>query len=277
MQRSPAKRMEDREIPFTEHLEELRRRLRRSVVAVLLAFVATMSLRESLFTLLEWPMQRAVELLRTYQPDHPVRDLSMHFKDPIEPFFTYVKVALFAALFLVVPYILHEVWQFVSPGLYRHERRATVPFVVASTLMFIAGAAFCHQLVLPFGYYALLTYAGDDLIPVLMMKEYAAITIKLLLAFGVVFETPVFIIFLCRLGVVTPDQLAKYRKQALVIVAVLAAVLTPPDVVTQLLLGVPLYVLYEVSILGARLFGKPVPREDDVAASEDGAAAGDSE
>ncbi len=255
--------MDDRELPFSEHIEELRRRLRRSVVAVLVAFVATMALREPLFDLLEWPMQRALELLHRYQPDHPVRELAMHFKDPIEPFFTYVKVALFAALFVAIPYVLYHVWQFISPGLYRHERKATLPFVLASTIMFVVGAAFCHQLVLPFGYYALLSYAGDELMPMMMMREYAGITIKLLLAFGLVFETPVFIIFLCRLGVITPAQLAKYRKHALVVIALLAAVLTPPDIVTQLLLGGPLYVLYELSIVGAKIFGKPVQREED--------------
>ncbi len=253
----------DRELPFTEHIEELRQRLRRSLVSILLAFLVTVGFRERIFQVLEQPMARAIGLLHRYHPDSPVIQATMHFKDPIEPFFTYLKVALVAGLFLAIPYILYQVWKFVAPGLYQHERRATLPFVVSSTVMFLAGAAFCHQIVLPMGYYALLSYAGPGVSPMFMMKEYASITIKLLLAFGLIFETPVFIVFLSRIGIIGPATLRRNRRWALVVIFTVAALLTPPDVVTQLMLGVPLYLLFELSIVAAALLGRTPGRRRD--------------
>ncbi|MDY0061750.1 MAG: twin-arginine translocase subunit TatC [Myxococcota bacterium] len=262
--------MDDRELPFTEHLEELRQRLKRSLIVVFGLFLGTFLLREQIFSLVQQPMVRAVELFLRYHPGSKFA-AGLHFKDPIEPFFTYMKVSFFAALFLAVPFLLYQIWKFVAPGLYKHEKVATFPFLVASTVMFALGATFCHQLALPFGYYALLTYAGNDLVPMMMMTEYTSTTLTLLLAFGVIFETPVVLIFLCRLGVLTPEQLRRARRYAAVIIAIVAAFLTPPDVVSQILLGIPLYLLYEVSIIGARFLGKPVPREPP-AASDPGLA-----
>ena len=249
--------MDDRELPFSEHLTELRSRLLVCVGTVLAFTVGTYAFKQRLFDLLTRPMQAAFKIAHQINPEVPERAFKMAFKDPIEPFFTYLKVAVLAAVFLSVPVLLYQAWMFIAPGLYRHERKATAPFIVVSTAMFIGGAAFCYATVLPYGYGYLLTYAGEVYVPTLMMREYLSLTAKLLIAFGLVFEVPVFIIFLARLGMVTPDGLVRYRKYAWVLVFVVAAVMTPPDVITQLFLAAPLVLLYEVSIYGARLFGRP--------------------
>lgn len=264
--------MDDRELPFSEHLEELRQRLKKSIYAVLIAFAFTYIFREEIFGILQMPMQGAIALFKKQHPGAAL-EAAMHFKDPIEPFFTYIKIAIYSAIFLAVPFILYQAWKFIAPGLYAHERKATAPFIVSSTVMFVLGALFCHRIALPFGYYALLSYAGQDLVPMLMMREYVGITLLLLLCFGLVFEMPVLLIFLCRIGLLTPEKLARYRRWAIVIIFVCAAILTPPDVFSQVLMAIPMYLLYEVSIIGARLLGKPIPRESEAAAAAPGTAA----
>ncbi|MBM4318608.1 MAG: twin-arginine translocase subunit TatC [Deltaproteobacteria bacterium] len=261
--------MDDRELPFTEHLEELRQRLKRSIIAVLVAFAFTYCLREEIFELLQMPMHGALAYYKQYNPGSSF-DTVMHFKNPIEPFFTYLKLAIYAAVFLSIPYIFYQIWKFIAPGLYRHEKKATAPFIVSSTIMFVLGALFCHQIALPFGYYALLSYAGQNVVPMLMMQEYVSVTLMLLLGFGIVFEMPVLLIFLCRIGLLTPQQLARFRKYALILLFIVAAILTPPDVFSQVLLAIPMYVLYELSILGARILGKPIPREQPQAGEPKG-------
>jgi sec-independent protein translocase protein TatC len=253
--------MDDRELPITEHLEELRQRLKRAVLSVVAMLAVTIYFQVEIFRLLQMPMNRALALHKAANPTSTF-EVSMHFKDPVEPFFTYMKVAIYSAIFLSVPFILYQAWKFIAPGLYRHERRATAPFMISATLMFALGSVFCHQVALPFGYFALLSYAGDGVTPMIMMQEYTSTTLMLLLAFGLVFETPVVIIFLCRLGIITPQLLSKYRRHAIVVIAVVAAILTPPDAISMTIMGVPLYLLFELGILGARWLGKPEPREE---------------
>jgi sec-independent protein translocase protein TatC len=248
--------IDDRELPFSEHLTELRTRLIRAIVAILCLFVVTFAFKERLFALLRAPMDKAFGLARLMDADFPERLPTMHVKDPVEAFFTYLKVAFLAAIFLAVPIILYQGWKFVAPGLYEQERKATFPFIFVSTLMFAAGAAFCYLAVLPYGYGYLLTYTGADIIPTIMMREYLTLTAKLLLAFGLVFELPVVLVFLARIGLVTPAALIGFRKYAMVLTFVLAAMLTPPDIITQIALAVPLITLYEISIWGAKVFGK---------------------
>jgi len=175
-----------------------------------------------------------------------------------EKFLTRLKCSLFAGAFLASPVIFFHIWRFVAPGLYRRERSLALPFVISSTVFFMGGAAFCYYLLMPIAMQFFLTIGvGDGIQTQIEMGEYLVFVTRLMLVFGAVFELPLLIFFLARLGLVSAEQLAKFRKYAVVIIFALAAFVTPPDPITQLMLGVPLVVLYEVGIVTARLWGQP--------------------
>ena len=179
-----------------------------------------------------------------------------------EAFFTYLKVSFLAGLIVASPLLLYQFWMFVAPGLYQKERRLMIPIVILSSFFFIGGALFGYFVVFPWGFKFFLGFATDTIRPLPSMKEYFGFSAKLLLAFGLVFELPLVITFLAKLGIVSVDFLKKNRKYALLLFFAGAAILTPPDVVTQILMALPLMVLYEISILGAKVFGKKKPEED---------------
>jgi sec-independent protein translocase protein TatC len=233
------------QIPFTAHLEELRQRLIVCFVAVGIGFVAAYGFKEKLFQILTRPL---ISVMNT-------RD-NLIFTGLPEAFFTYLKVAFLAGLMLAAPVIIYQFWMFVAPGLYNKEKRHLIPIVFLSSVFFLGGALFGYFLVFPFGFKFFLGFATDTIRPLPSMKEYLAISAKLLLAFGLVFELPLVITFLAKLGIVSVDFLKKNRKYALLLFFVFAAILTPPDVVTQIMMALPLMILYEISIVGARIFGK---------------------
>ncbi|MEN8751653.1 MAG: twin-arginine translocase subunit TatC, partial [Desulfobacterales bacterium] len=200
---------------------------------------------------------------------------SLIFTGLPEAFFTYLKVAFLTGLMLAAPVIIYEFWIFVAPGLYDKEKRLMLPIVFLSTFFFIGGALFGYFLVFPWGFKFILGFATETIRPMPSMKEYLGFSAKLLLAFGLVFELPLVITFLARLGIVSVDFLKKNRKYALLLFFVGAAILTPPDVVTQIMMALPLMLLFEISIIGARIFGKKKMEEDT--AAEESAAAGGSE
>ncbi|RPJ05719.1 MAG: twin-arginine translocase subunit TatC, partial [Deltaproteobacteria bacterium] len=182
---------------------------------------------------------------------------SLIFTSVAEAFFTYMKVGLIGGLILTSPFILYQVWAFVAPGLYRHEKRYAVPFVLGGSFFFTLGVCFGYFVAIPVGFRFLLGFASDFIKPMPSMKEYLTFTIKFLLAFGLVFEFPVILVFLARIGVVDAKMLAKQRKYALLLVFIVAAAVTPsPDLLTQVLTAIPLIGLYELSILLSRIFGK---------------------
>ncbi|MGD9009859.1 MAG: twin-arginine translocase subunit TatC [Desulfobacteraceae bacterium] len=236
---------DEEKLPFTAHLEELRNRLIACFIAVGVGFVASYAFKEKLFYILVAPLKQVMKegdtLIYTHLP---------------EAFFTFLKTALISGLMLASPIILYQFWMFVAPGLYDREKRLLVPILLLSTLFFVGGALFGYFVVFPFGFKFFLSFATDTIRPMPSMKEYLSFSAKLLLAFGVVFELPLVITFLARLGVVTVDFLKKYRKYAILLFFCCAAILTPPDVVTQVMMALPLILLYEVSILGARIFGR---------------------
>jgi sec-independent protein translocase protein TatC len=195
---------------------------------------------------------------------------SLIFTGLPEAFFTYLKVAFLAGLMLAAPVIIYEFWIFVAPGLYDKEKRLMLPIVFLSTFFFIGGALFGYFLVFPWGFKFFLGFASDTIRPMPSMKEYLGFSAKLLLAFGLVFELPLVITFLARLGVVSVDFLKKNRKYAILLFFVVAAILTPPDVVTQIMMALPLIILYEISIIGARIFGRK--KAEEGAATEESAA-----
>jgi len=236
---------EDEKIPFTSHLEELRGRLIKSFIAVGVGFFISFWFQKELFEILKRPIADTEFITTAIQ----------------EGFFTYLKVALLAGLMLSAPFILYQFWVFVAPGLYNKERRLMLPIVFLSSFFFVGGALFGYFIVFPLGFKFLLSVTPSTIIPRLSMKEYLSFSSKLLLAFGLVFELPLLLTFLAKLGIVSVEFLKKNRKYAILLFFVGSAILTPPDVVTQVMMALPLMVLYEISILGAKVFGKKKPEE----------------
>ena len=198
----------------------------------------------------------------------------MVFLSATEPFFTYLKIAALAGVILALPVILWQLWAFIAPGLYKHEKRYAVPFVLASFACFACGTYFGFTYVFPTVFQFLINFGvgSADMQAMLSIGTYLSFASKLLLAFGLVFELPIIIFFLARLGVVDHLWLKRNRKYALLLAFVIGAMLTPPDVLSQTALAIPFIILYEVGIVVARLFGK---RRDDSDLAETEAAASD--
>jgi len=241
----------DDKIPFTAHLEELRKRLIVCFIAVGVGFALSYGFKEKLFQILTQPlitvMKEGETLIYTGLP---------------EAFFTFLKVSFLAGLMIASPVIIYQFWMFVAPGLYDREKRLLVPIVILSSFFFVGGALFGYFVVFPYGFDFFLGFATETIRPMPSMKEYLSFSAKLLLAFGLAFELPLVITFLAKLGLVTVPFLKKNRKYALLLFFVGAAILTPPDVVTQVMMAMPLMLLYEISILGARLFGRKAEAPD---------------
>ncbi|MGD9252218.1 MAG: twin-arginine translocase subunit TatC [Desulfobacterales bacterium] len=246
---------EEEKYPFTVHLEELRKRLITSFIAIGVGFVAAYGFKEYLFSILVQPLQSVMQegdtLIYTNLP---------------EAFFTYLKVALLAGIGMATPVLLYQFWMFVAPGLYEKEKRLLLPIVFLCSFFFIGGALFGYFVVFPWGFKFFLGFATETIRPMPSMKEYLGFAAKLLIAFGLVFELPLVITFMARMGIVSVAFLKKHRKYAVLLFFAGAAILTPPDVVTQVMMAMPLMLLYEISIIGARIFGRR-PTEEAV---EDG-------
>jgi sec-independent protein translocase protein TatC len=179
------------------------------------------------------------------------------YTEVAEKFITNLKVGLFASVFLAAPFLFGQAWAFVAPGLYKHERRLALPFIVTSTLFFVAGAAFCYYGVLPWGMHFFLSLGTADITPQIKVAAYLRFVTRFILAMGLVFQMPLGIFFLARAGIVDAQGLSAFRKYAVVLSFVAAAVLTPPDPGTQVALALPMILLYELGILTARLWGRP--------------------
>ncbi len=237
--------MADDRLPFTAHLEELRKRLVTCAIGIGIGFVGSYFFSEDLFGFLVRPLLRVMP-----------EGSTLIFTGLPEAFFTYLKLSLFAGIIFASPVVLYQIWCFVAPGLYGHEKRYMYPFVILSTICFAAGVGFAYFVVFPIAFKFFLGYTTDAIRPLPSIKEYLSFTFKLLLAFGVVFELPVFVLFLSRLGVIDAKTLSSQRKFAVLLIFVVAAILTPPDIVSQILMAGPLLLLYECSIIVARIFGK---------------------
>lgn len=225
-------------MPFTSHLAELRSRLLKSVLALAVAFAACFSVAEQIFAVLAAPLRRL-----------QIHDLTLIGTAVTEAFFTKMKVAFAAAVIVASPVLLWQLWQFIAPGLYEHEKRYTRSFVLFGSLFFIAGAAFCYFVVVQEGLGFLLhRYEVIDIQPLLQIGDYLSLVSRLVLAFGVMFELPVLAFFLARVGVIDHRFLLRHSRYAVIAIALLAAVLTPPDLISQILLMVPLAFLYALSI-----------------------------
>jgi sec-independent protein translocase protein TatC len=242
---------DDEKLPFTAHLEELRRRLIICFAAIGVGFVISYVFSKRLFEILMMPLLSAM----------PPEEKLIYTGLP-EAFFTYLKVAFLAGVLLAIPVIMYQLWMFIAPGLYDKDKRLILPVVFLSSIFFVGGALFGYFVVFPFGFQFFMGFASDYVRPLPSMKEYLSFSAKLLFAFGIVFELPLFITFLARLGVVDVPFLKAKRKYAILLFFVFAAILTPPDVITQIMMAAPLILLYEVSIIGAKVFGKKPARKD---------------
>ena len=232
------------------HLIELRSRLLRAVIALLLVFFALLPFANRLYSWLAKPLLKALPA-----------GAHLVAIEVASPFFTPIKLAFFAALMLAMPYLLYQAWAFVAPGLYRHEKRLARPILAAAVALFYLGCAFAYFLVLPmvFAFLNRVTPAGVTMMT--DISQYLDFVLVLFVAFGASFEVPVAVVILVLLGLVTPAQLAQARGYVTVGIFILAAVITPPDAISQLLLAIPMLLLYEIGLLAARMITrtKPVP------------------
>lgn len=254
-------------MPLTSHLAELRKRIVVSVVSVLILFVAAFNFSENIFHFLTLPMRSDIAFVPRYPfltmvaKEHPVNTLV--FLAPAEAFWVHLKISLVAGLIASLPIIFLQLWKFVSPGLMDKEKRYTLPFIFIASGLFFVGVAFCFGVVLPFAMRFLLNYKTASLTPMISVERYIDFCLKFVLAFGIVFELPLVLVFLTRMGVVTPKTLAKNRKYAVLLSFVAAAILTPtPDAFNQTLMAGPIIILYEGGILASRIFAKR-RKEDD--------------
>jgi sec-independent protein translocase protein TatC len=246
--------MDDGRMPLMQHLEELRKRIVRAFAAWFVAFLVCYSYAEPMYLMISRPLRAALP-----------EGTKLVFITATEPFFAYLKIGAFAGLLVALPVIFWQLWGFIAPGLYAHEKRYIVPFVTLSTLCFLAGTTFGFMVAFPlmFGFLVEAGTASGEVVPMLSMGSYLSLAGKMLLAFGITFELPIIIFFLARMGVVDAPLLARNRKFALLGCFVLGAIFTPPDVVSQTVLAGPMYLLYEIGIVVARFFGKKkVPLDD---------------
>jgi sec-independent protein translocase protein TatC len=260
--------MPEKLMSFTEHLEELRKRLKYSALAVFACMIVAYGFSDFLFALLAQPLIQAWESAGLGTPQ-------LHFANPIEPFFTFLKLSLVVGLFVASPFVFYQIWSFVGPGLYKKEKRYALPFGLLSGLFFTGGAAFGYFIVFPVGFKFFLSYARSNmgvmqkifkqrvniavkhtfkLKPTLMMGEYFGLVSRMLLAFGLVFELPLVVFFLSMAEIVTHKSLWRFNRYFIVLSFVVGAMLTPPDVITQIMMATPLLILYNLSILLSFIF-----------------------
>ncbi|MBI3585156.1 MAG: twin-arginine translocase subunit TatC [Nitrospinae bacterium] len=231
----------EEKLPFTEHLEELRWRLIIIIATIAVWFGICYTYSEDIIRFVQKPLNQ-----------------KLIFISPTEAFFVNLKASFFGAIFLSIPVIIYELWGFVSPGLLEKEKKYTLPFIISATVCFIIGVAFSYFIALPVIMKFMLGFAGEKLRPMISIDNYISFVGRFMIGSGVIFEFPVVIFFLSKIGIATPEFLSQKRGYAILGIFILSAVLTPPDIFTMFLMAIPLMALYEISIIIARLFGKRV-------------------
>jgi len=228
-----------------DHLNEMRFRLVRCAIAVGLGFLACWGGVEYLFDVLVAPLLAAL----------PEGSHAQYLSLP-EAFFTRMYIAFVAGVFAVSPYIFYQIWAFIAPGLYDEEKRYVIPIAVLSALFFIGGGAFCYFIVFPYAFNFFVSFATAEIVVMPKISDYLGFVLKLLMAFGLIFEMPLFALFLSHMGIISAASMRRVRRYAILVIFIVAAILTPPDVVSQLLMAGPMLILYEFSILVAAAFGR---------------------
>ncbi|HSD39423.1 MAG TPA: twin-arginine translocase subunit TatC [Rhodocyclaceae bacterium] len=230
---------------FLSHLVELRNRLIRAVAAIIVVFLCLMPWASNIYDLLAAPMLQSLP-----------EGTKMIATGVITPFFVPVKITLMAAFVIALPVVLYQAWAFVAPGLYAHERRFALPMVVGGTLLFITGMAFCYFFVFQTVFHFIATFAPKSITVAPDIEQYLSFVMTMFLAFGVTFEVPIIVLLLVKTGLVTVKQLREARRYVIVGAFVVAAVVTPPDVTSQIMLALPMCVLYEVGLLIAAVMSR---------------------
>ena len=247
--------------PLTEHLGELRNRIIIILVIVSITFGVCFYYSEHIFRLLTLPLHYTLEfsLEKPYISFSAIKNsgLELVFLAPAEALWMHIKISFISAFIISSPLIFFEIWRFIAPGLLEKERKYALPFVFTTTFLFLLGALFCFIIVLPFAMNFLLTYKTENLKPMISVGKYIDFCLKFILSFGAIFELPVVTVFATKMGIVTPDVLAKNRKYAVLIAFIAAALLTPtPDAFNQTLMAVPIIILYEAGIWASRILDR---------------------
>lgn len=246
------------EAPFVSHLVELRDRLVRALLAVVVAFVV----------LALWPGPAGLyDLLAAPLVAHLPKGATLIATNVISPVLVPLKITLMAAFMLALPVVLYQVWAFVAPGLYSHEKRMVLPLVISSTILFLLGVAFCYFLVIPGMSKFIQAFAPSAITAAPDIEQYFGFVLTLFLVFGIAFEVPVAVVVLARIGVVSIEQLKKVRGYFIVGAFIVSAIVTPPDVISQLALAVPMCILYELGIIAAQVFIRKTTAPEDAASS----------
>ncbi len=253
----------DKPMPLIEHLMELRQRLLWSVGAFFIAFALCYYFSTNIYGFLAQPLANVLF-------EQGGGDRRMIFTALYEAFFTYLKVAFFGAIFFSFPIWATQLWLFIAPGLYRSEKRTIMPFLLASPILFLLGAALAYYFIFPLAWHFFISFetpAGAGTVPIQLeakVSEYLSLVMHMILAFGLAFQMPVGLVLLCKVGILNVQSLRKGRRYAIVGMFVLAAIITPPDVISQVGLAVPLILLYEISILFA-VWTTPKPPKEETA------------
>ncbi len=247
--------MEEKKMPITDHLEELRFRLIKMVAAILVGTVVCYFFRRDILEFLQAPIKKTLQ-------DEPLRFFSL-----MEPFIVHIKVAVYSGIFLAIPVILYQIWMFVAPGLLQRERKYLFPFILFGSLFFLGGAALCYFIVLPYGTEFFLNF-DPSLQSTINIASYLSFSIRLIMVFGIIFQLPLILMLLSRLGIISSKFLSRQRKYAYLLFFVFGAALTPPDPLTQSLMAVPLVLMYEISVVLTRVFGRREPVSSDRESTE---------
>jgi sec-independent protein translocase protein TatC len=257
---------EESKMSFWSHLDELRKRIVNAAIAIGIGFVVCFSYSEEILALLLLPMNATVRFALkfpfvTFIPNKVIQTL--HFTALTEPFMSHLKIGFIAGIMLMIPVLLRQIWLFIAPGLLPRERAYAGQFVFFATIFFAVGVLFCFYILLPIAVPFLISYKAEHLTPIIKIGDYIDFTLKFMLATGAVFELPLIMILLGRMGIINVDSLTKFRKYAFLISFIIGGIVTPtPDAFNMTIMSIPIYLLYELGILGVRVLGRKKPDPD---------------
>lgn len=257
---------EEGKMSFWSHLDELRKRIVYISIAIGVGFIVCFNYSEDILGILLLPLNATADFhaslpFITFTPNKLIQEL--HFTTLTEPFMAHMKIGFIAGMMLMLPVILYQIWKFISPGLLRKERKYASQFVIFATIFFGIGVLFCFFFLLPFAIPFLVSYKTEHLKPIIKIGDYISFTLMFMLAAGAVFELPLIMIVLGRMGIINVDSLAKFRKYAFLGSFIIGGIVTPtPDAFNMTIMSIPIYLLYELGILGVRILGRKKPDPD---------------